>query len=248
MNAILKENARRGAVNSMNHPFLCEWKWDVPEIPLALFHTIEIICDPTYPFSGEANERALAFWTRLWNHGNKIYGLGGSDSHNLEHERYEGASEPYIPGDPASWVHCESLNRENLVHNVKAGHVWVCRGEVRLYPKFSMDEASFLPGDRIYVKNGVVSLNCSLYAEGAPNGTRAQWIVNGEIQEETPLTETVKVFRVIMDASRYTWVRVDIRDANGALYGFVNPVWWGNKPDGFRTFAQAAEGIKAVAR
>jgi hypothetical protein len=250
--AILAESARSGAVNSMNHPYLCEWKWDLPEIPLALFHTLEIICDPTYPFSGEADERALMLWTRLWNRGNRVYGLGGSDSHNFEHERYDGASSPSIPGDPASWVYCESLTRDGLIHGIKSGHVWVCRGGVKLYPKFSADGSSFLPGDRIRVsaENAASSLSCScsLRAEGVIEGLRAQWVVNGEALEEIPLRETEHVFRVDIDESVYTWVRVDIRDADGALYGFVNPVWWGKRPDGFRTFAQASNGISGVTR
>jgi hypothetical protein len=244
--AILSESARSGAVNSLNHPFLCEWKWDVPETPLALFHTMEIICDPTYPFSRAANERALAFWTRLWNRGNRIYGLGGSDSHNLEHERYEGASEPSIPGDPASWVRLPALTRENLVQGVKAGRVWVCRGGVKLYPKFSAGGSFFFPGDRICAEDGVVPLTCSLRAVGAPEGTRAQWIVSGEVRDEAPLRETEEIFHAEVDASRYAWARIDIRDSDGALYGFVNPVWWGKRPIGFRTFAQAAEGLNSV--
>jgi hypothetical protein len=246
MKTILSESARSGAVNSLNHPFLCEWKWSIPETPLALFHTIEIICDPTYPFSREANERALEFWTRLWNHGNRIYGLGGSDSHSLEDERYEGASGPSIPGDPASWVYGESLTRENIVHGAKAGRVWVCRGGVRLYPEFSAGGSSLLPGENIHAESGVVPLVCYLRADGAPEGTRAQWVVSGEVREEAPLTEIENVFRADVDVSRYAWARIDIRDPDGALYGFVNPVWWGKRPVGFRTFAQAAEGLSAV--
>ncbi|MDR1271502.1 MAG: CehA/McbA family metallohydrolase [Clostridiales Family XIII bacterium] len=250
MQAILSESAKSGAVNSMNHPFLCEWKWDLPEMPLALFHTVEIICDPTYPFSREANERALALWTRLWNRGNRIYGLGGSDSHNLEHERYDGASSPSIPGDPASWVYCGPLARDGLVCGVKSGHVWVCRGGVKLHPKFLTEGTSFMPGDRIRGKNenDVSSLSCSLSADGVIEGLRAQWVVNGEVLEEIPLREKDFLFRIDIDESRYTWVRIDIRDADGALYGFVNPVWWGKRPDGFRTFAQASNGISGVTR
>jgi hypothetical protein len=244
--AILAESKRNGAVNSLNHPFLCEWKWDMPDISPTLFHAMEIICDPTYPFSREANERALELWTRLWNRGNRIYGLGGSDSHNLENERYEGASEPSIPGDPASWVHCGSLTRENLIFGVKAGHVWVCCGNVKLYPKFSAGGSSLLPGDRIWSENGVVALTCSLRADHAPEGTRAQWIVNGKICGEAPLGETEEIFQIGIDASRYSWARIDIRDADGALYGFVNPVWWGKRPNEFQTFGQAAKGLNAV--
>ncbi|MDR1589378.1 MAG: CehA/McbA family metallohydrolase [Oscillospiraceae bacterium] len=237
MNSILAYSAGTGAVNSLNHPFLREWKWDIPDTPLALFHTVEIICDPTYTFSREGNERALELWTRLWNDGNTIYGVGGSDSHNLEHERYDGADGPSIPGDPASWVYCESLTRGELIRGVKAGHVWVCRGGTKLYPEFWSGGRAFLPGDRLEAGSGDVLLRCSLRADGAPEGAYAQWIVNGEIHAEAPLRGSGASFSASADAARYTWARVDIRDASGALYGFVNPVWWGERTGVYRTFA-----------
>ncbi|MDR1298677.1 MAG: CehA/McbA family metallohydrolase, partial [Oscillospiraceae bacterium] len=224
MTAILAESRRSGAINSLNHPFLCEWKWDIPDTPFELFHTVEIICDPTYPYSRDGNERALEFWTRLWNDGKIIYGIGGSDSHNLEHERYDGATEPSIPGDPASWVYCESFTCENLVCGVKAGHVCVCRRGGRLMPKFTAGGVSYLPGANIRAQGGTVSLTCSLRAEGVPEGAMAQWIVNGETRAEAPLNGEAAVFSAQADTRHYTWARVDIRDADGALYGFTNPV------------------------
>ena len=53
---------------------------------------LEIINDPTYPDAAHANDKAVHFLDELWNDGYRIYGVGGSDSHNLIEERYEGAT------------------------------------------------------------------------------------------------------------------------------------------------------------
>lgn len=59
---------------------------------------MEIVNNPTCGYAPEANDEAVSFLDYLWKHGYVVFGLGGSDSHNLESERYEGATEPSIPG------------------------------------------------------------------------------------------------------------------------------------------------------
>ena len=52
-----------------------------------------IVNDPTYEYAKESNEKAIRFLDLLWQEGYRIYGIGGSDSHNLIEERYDGALE-----------------------------------------------------------------------------------------------------------------------------------------------------------
>ena len=53
---------------------------------------MEIINDPTYPDGPGSNDMAIRFLDQVWNEGIRVFGVGGSDSHNLEDEFYEGAS------------------------------------------------------------------------------------------------------------------------------------------------------------
>ena len=51
----------------------------------------------------------------------RVFGVGGSDSHNLEDEFYEGASLPSAVGDPATWVFCDGLSPKKSDECSKAG-------------------------------------------------------------------------------------------------------------------------------
>jgi hypothetical protein len=231
-----------GCVCSLNHPFLREWSWRVPDIPLDLFHTLEVVNDPTYPYADDANENALRLWTRLWNDGRRIYGVGGSDSHNLEHERYDQATEPSVPGDPATWVFCEGLCGENLLQSVKAGHMYVTRRGLKLELSILADHKNVLPGDRVSGGARVSFHIASAEAETA-GSCHVQWIVNGETRGTGSLQAAGAEFSIEADKLEYGWVRADLRDDDGAFLGFVNPVYWGSKRPGLTTFGQAASGL-----
>ena len=44
---------------------------------------MEIINDPTYPDGPGSNDMAIRFLDQVWNEGIRVFGVGGSDSHNL---------------------------------------------------------------------------------------------------------------------------------------------------------------------
>ena len=69
----------------------------------------------------------FVFLDQVWNEGIRVFGVGGSDSHNLEDEFYEGASLPSAVGDPATWVFCDGLSPKNLMNAVRQGHLCVTR-------------------------------------------------------------------------------------------------------------------------
>lgn len=111
----IEEAAEYGWIVSINHPFLHIWKWLHEDILLSRIDCIEIINDPTYEYAKEANWKAIHFLDWLWQDGYKIWGVGGSDSHNLIWERYPGATEPSVAGDPGTYVYMDGMSPEHLL-------------------------------------------------------------------------------------------------------------------------------------
>lgn len=152
------------------------WKWLYYDLPLKHLHLMEIVNDPTYGYAPEANDEAVSFLDYLWKHGYVVFGLGGSDSHNLESERYEGATEPSIPGDPATLVYMNGLSPDHLMQGVAAGHVIVCR-YIRAEVSFYYHGGQYLPGDRIETGNAAGDL---LYCKGSVTGLPEEVMVVGD--------------------------------------------------------------------
>lgn len=112
--------------------YLSIWKWLYGDLRLDGVHCLEIINDPTYEAdpeakAGEANQRAVALSDLLWADGHRICAIGGSDSHNTLEERYPGATEPSVPGDPATFVYMEDLSAEHLLEGVRSCNCYVTR-------------------------------------------------------------------------------------------------------------------------
>ncbi|MDR2359849.1 MAG: CehA/McbA family metallohydrolase [Oscillospiraceae bacterium] len=243
INDLLKICRSNGGVCSLNHPFLREWSWTIPDTPLDLFHAVEIINDPTYTYAEESNEKALAFWNRMLNDGRVICGIGGSDSHNLEDERYEGAFEPSIPGDPATWVYCKGLRGGKLLNSVRTGHIYVTRRGAKLNISGKADGIAVLPGNRVPV-GANIELRAAATEFGSNSAITIQWIVNGKVCGEDRLLPSDSTASYGLRANgEYGWVRADLRSADGTLIGFVNPLRWGVKVPSLIRFEDAAAGI-----
>jgi hypothetical protein len=241
--AILADAASAGAICSLNHPFLREWAWNLPDIPLSLFHAVEVMNDPTYTYAADSNEAALALWSAMWNAGHHIFGIGGSDSHNLESDRYDGATEPSVAGDPSTWVYCDRLSPRRLLDAVRAGHICVMRYGIRLEAEITSGGVSYLPGDEIRPRDGEARVSCTVAAGVAREPLLVQWVINGEIMREdrTPHEGGRVCFDYSGPANRHTWIRADIRGEGNRLLGFTNPVWWGDWETEWNTFGEISE-------
>lgn len=125
--AYVTERHSQTANISINHMFLDTWQFTSKNYDIRLVNTIEIICDPTYPSCPDANDKAVDFLDFLWNEGHKIYGIGGSDSHNKTNDFYAGAMFPSIYGDPTTHVFCEGLSIDNVLKGIRNGHTYVSR-------------------------------------------------------------------------------------------------------------------------
>lgn len=217
MNRILTDDYG-DAVISINHPFLPNFKWKITKTPLEKVDAMEIWNDPTFSDNIQATELALQAWNHLLNAGYRITGIGGSDSHNKPTEIYDGSSEPSLIGDPGTFVHCKQLTAKNIVDSVKAGHVIVSRGELI---QFQIED--FISGDVCNLQNGVA--NASVDTE---RSIYFEWIVDGKVVKKDKGNYSNFHFN-FKDESRYHWIRIDVRNEDGSLYGFSNPIYFGEK-------------------
>ncbi|WP_106768604.1 CehA/McbA family metallohydrolase [Paenibacillus faecalis] len=240
MDRLMKETAEQGAVCSINHPMLVPWAWQYGETLLSAVHSMEIWNDPTYSPNPEATEKALKLWSECWNRGHRLTGIGGSDSHMLPTERYPDCDIPSLIGDPATYVWCDDLSAEAVLEGVRRGEVYVSRGPVL--------EATIRAGDREYRFGSDVSqafadeqqaesernITCSLsiYSEtnilvslvhnGTPESVKAAPAAGGS-------DPAVLEWIIPWEADAYHWYRFDVRDEEGRLLAFTNPIYFGEK-------------------
>lgn len=233
MNRVLREARRQGAVCSLNHPMLAPWHWQFADTPLDSFDTIEIWNDPTYPDNHEATEQTLKLWSRLWNDGRTIWGIGGSDTHLLPTESYTEGGPPSLVGDPLTCVLSDRLSAEAILEALRSGRCYVTRGP-SLDPALRVGDALYVPGDQIrgdvdgdsQPPEMVYELACG----GAPEGATIQWIVDGAVHDIQRFDgDRTYSCPLAWNPDEYHWVRVEVRDADHGLLAFVNPIYSGRK-------------------
>lgn len=249
---VLEANRQKGYINSINHPFLHVWKWEIFNTPLELIDTIEIINDPIYDYAKESNDLAITFIDLLWEDGYHIYGVGGSDAHNLPEERYEGANLPSIVGDPKTIVYSDTLSSKAILENVKKGHICISRF-IDIQPKILLTMESnaveVLPGDQLpnvcitdpYTIEYQVTLNhvredllVTLLVDGKPRKVQK---VEGTKGDQTVC------FLYEGEKKSYSWIRIDIRNLHGDFIGYINPIYVGEKKHQYCLYQDAWEAL-----
>ena len=207
---------------AINHAMMKPWHWQYQQMPLAKIHSLEICCDPTWPTSARATEKVLTAMTALWNRGQRIYGVGGSDCHLRPDERNPKATEPSIYGDPATYVYCQDgLSGEALLQSLRQGQVYM---ERRCHLQFCINQGEQYPGNDV----GGQTLTYTISVADRQQRYDAEFVADGEVIAKVPLSN--QAINCAVDMSRYRWLRVDIRRKNGDFEGLINPVFNGENP------------------
>lgn len=248
--AVTEANARNWIV-SVNHPFLHIWKWKHYSLKLRNLQCLEVINDPTYPYAEEANKKAVAFLDLLWSDGWKIWGVGGSDSHNLLEERYEGSKLPSIAGDPGTFVYCEGLSAKELLNRVRRGNMYVSRF-CKVETAICCGRHSYLPGDEITGKDTCKGENISLrYAVRVSDmkediriflvqDGRRELLKAARREDGSVLAEK----KITIERGLWSYIRVEVENAAGELRAYINPVFHGSKTHRYTTFGEAVEAFE----
>lgn len=229
---LLKEVKKSGALCSINHPELVPWQWSNLKAPLENVDAMEIINDPTFPDNREATEKALLLWNTLWNDGYHICGIGGSDSHLLPCEKYEGADKPSVIGDPGTYVF-GGLSSEEIINGVKSCNVYVSRG-----PKITMEISCkgqfYLPGNDLselfMEENSEEEVSYRIKLKGIDEKCEIILVENGNAKKCISV-ENDKSYTVALTwiGKQYAWNRLELRNDKGELLLFTNPVYKGYK-------------------
>ncbi|MDQ0219210.1 hypothetical protein ELQ35_11655 [Peribacillus cavernae] len=245
MNNLLKEAKESGALCSMNHPFLAPWQWQMKQTPLAEIDSIEIWNDPTFLDNVQATEKALQFWSHIWNEGYTITGVGGSDSHLLPHESYETDGEPSLIGDPGTFVWADRLSASVILENMKKGHVYVSRGPVVDFTA-QVGEKQYRIGEDLtdaMNQNGYQAF-CKITLQHDHEDVNVQWIEDGKkVHEERGHSSS---FTVNWKDKAYHWLRLEIRNVSGELLAFSNPVYYGKKQPKVQTWGELLEKVRVT--
>ncbi|WBW49807.1 CehA/McbA family metallohydrolase [Peptoniphilus equinus] len=214
----LSASNRRGLL-AINHSLMPPWDMTLQDFPMTLCHTMEVITDPGYRTATLASAKALKVWSRLWNWGNDIVGIGASDNHFKKGEAYDGALTPSCIGIPSTYV----LSRGNGLAALRQGFVEkavsFCE---RGLPSMVFTDSAIngehagqnAVGRAVDLKEGEL---CFEWIGGAGYH---QWVVDGRVVQSVPGTLSTFTF----NQNDGAWVRVDVRDHTGRYIGSTNPL------------------------
>ena len=205
---------------SLNHMFMEPWHLTYENFDITRINTIEIICDPTYPSATIANDKAVSFLDFLWQEGLRIYGIGGSDSHNREDEFYENTTEASVYGDPATYVYCEGLSVRNVIEGVRSGHCYVSRyGKLDI----TIGEGKYLPGDQVLEE---AKISYQIRVENRKVPCIGRFIMNGRTVWENILDDkNSEICYQFTPPEGVWWLRFGLYDKAGHMIAYINPIY-----------------------
>jgi hypothetical protein len=175
----LKTIAAAGQLNSINHPHLPPWAWQLGEIDLRDVQCVELINDPTWPGGKghpsnlQATGAAVALWTRWLNAGHRITAIGGSDYHGPK------TTPPgYRPRltHPATYVYAPELSVTGILQGVRQRRAYITMAGTVSF-KANLNGQTFDIGQDIGASQGDLTLTGQLTA--FPPGYTARIIKNG---------------------------------------------------------------------
>lgn len=221
-----------GGVFSINHPAVPSGErcmgcgWTAKDTDFDAVQAIEV--------ANGGNEKALGgfegvlsgvpFWEAQLNQGRRITAIGGSDNHDasIPHDQ------PSAVGRPATVIYAQGLSSEALLEGLRSGRVFVDLEGTRarmLDLSASARGGSAVMGGALAVGSGDIVTFAATVAGADLAGLEI--IQDGA--RISPIVSATGRFEVRM-GPRPTWVRVNVRDANGRLLLLGNPVYLSPAP------------------
>ena len=223
----MDEVAGRDSHITINHPLMKPWHWHYDALDMRRVHALEVCCDPTWATSPAATEAALAVLNQAWQSGLRLTAVGGSDCHLTPDERNPQATAPSTYGDPATWVFAQDLTQSAMLAGLRAGHVYIerhCALIFNFQPVSSLLAMQILPGMDV----GAQVVTLTLHTAVPVHGWQLQLMADGDCIATLPLGAQAQT--ITLDLTRYSWLRCDIRDGEGAFAGLINPIYNGSHP------------------
>jgi len=237
LDAVLARAAGLGAVVSINHPRMpsgeicmgCGWRADVDP---ARIDAIEVLNGGAMAaFGGRAASplSGVGFWEPLLDQGHQITAIAGSDSHDPDRP----VDAPGALGRPATVIWADSLSQGDLMTALRKGRVFVDLTHPGLA---AFDLEARAGGARAHMGGRLSALagqmtEFRVTIEGAPPA-RLHVIEPGRVAEvlALPAGARAEVTFNRRSEGRAGWLRVELRDLQGALLALSNPIYL-NAPD-----------------
>ncbi len=226
-NRILDRVAALHAMLSVNHPAQPSGEscmgcgWTVPDTDWSRVSAIEVVN------GGNADGilSGIPFWEDKLKLGLRIPAVGGSDNHN-------GANRPSTIGQPTTVVYAADLSEHAILSAIRAGHVFIDTQGTKtramdFYATHTGKERTMM-GDNLPHVPADATLHFALVLD-AVAGAHARLIVDGNVSpllKEMPIGSghAEQEFSYTSDGKRH-WLRVEVRDPDGALLLMGNPIY-----------------------
>lgn len=232
LNAVIDRAASLGAVVSINHPRMpsgeacmgCGWRGDLDGSKIDAVEVLNGGAMAAFGGRAESPLSGIGFWQDLLDQGHQITAIAGSDSHDPDRPvEAVGAL-----GRPATVIWAASLSQSDLMAGLRSGRAFIDLTHPGL-TAFDLEaragEVRAVMGGRIAAPAGqTITFRATI--EGAP-AARLHVVEPGGAVEVLPVPEgpqaTVAFTR--SSAGRTGWLRVELRDLDGALLALSNPIY-----------------------
>lgn len=232
MNAVIDQVAAQGGVFSVNHPASPSGEtcmgcgWTAPETDWSRVQAVEVVNGGSMRALGGRAETPLSgvpFWETLLNRGFRLTAIGGSDNHDADLP----FDTPSAIGRPTTVIWAQALSQPALLEGLRAGRAFIdLDGDPGRSLEFSA-EAGAVRAEMGGALAAPAAVRFTVRAGGVDGG-RIEVIRDGRPVEIafpalTAEAET-RAFELPVDGAR-SWVRVNVRDADGRLILVGNPIY-----------------------
>ena len=225
---------RMGALVSINHPVLnlgeacigCGWK-PATGADMTGVNAIEAVNGS----NALAHQVDIAFWQQRLDAGQRLTGIGGSDTHRPESKTI---------GDPTTVVYAKELSVAGILEGIRAGKVFVdltgSRDRVLELQATTQQGNTAGMGETLTAAKGA-EVSLAVHVVGS-SGSSVRITVDGQtpaaLQPGALRSETLRsadesiAAKWTSDGERH-WIRADVISADGQLQLLGNPVYlnWG---------------------
>lgn len=216
----------QGGLFSVNHPKKIGNPWEFTEVDG--YRCVEVWQAPWRVMNWES----VAFWEERLAAGERIVGVGGSDTHSIPPAPF---IQPWGLGEPCTWVYAPSpLDEASLLAAIGRGHVFISEDPTGPFLELRAAGAGegrqeALMGDVIEVAEGVVVRLRVAYR--GPAGKKLRLLAGGQVwrEAELPQEELAQEFEFRAEAS--TYVRAEVRGFRGrpqrgeVVHALTNPIY-----------------------
>jgi cytoskeletal protein CcmA (bactofilin family) len=209
----IKKVHEDGGLAIINHPFYDKgdktFQYDEKE-----FDGIEI-------WNGEwnvLNAAALKWWDDLLRKGIKKIAIGASDTHKA-------SGSPNNLGIPQTVVFAKGLAKDAILEGIRKGKVYIAgNDEISLELSVSSGGKTVGIGEQLPV-DGAVNAELHMVAKGCDNAVLTV-IGDKGILGSTKLSGKVQTADLKIKRKSSSYIRVEIRNAEGKMLALTNPVWF----------------------